>query len=154
MVLETGAVFEEGKSNNRLDIRFSSTMTLIDDVCTSVTRFMASRKMNPAPDFFAVNLVIREGLTNAIRHGNKKDPSKMVWFRMKIDKDNTIRVSIADQGKGFDWSGAQSAPLPEKADHGRGMFIMKTYFDRCGYNNAGNVLYLEKKSLPGPGQKI
>lgn len=151
---ETGSVFGVNQSDNGLDIRLSSTMTHIDAVCNLVTRFMESRGRELSTHLFAVNLVIREGLTNAIRHGNKSDPGKTVRFRMKIDKDNTIRISIADQGKGFDRTEVESVPIPAAADHGRGMPIMETYFDRCRYNKAGNVLYLEKTILSHPGPNI
>ncbi len=150
---ETGSVFELNKSENSLDIRFSSTMAQIDEVCILVTRFLESRGEALSPHFFAVNLVIREGLTNAVRHGNKTDPGKTVRFRMEIDDRKTIRVSIEDQGKGFDWQAARSAPLFETADHGRGMLIMEAYFDRCCYNETGNVLYLEKK-IPPPARGL
>jgi len=151
---ETGTTFELNKLENGLDVRFSSTMAHIDDVCMSVTRFMESRGKAFKPHLFAVNLVIREGLTNAVRHGNENDPGKMVRFQMEIDTHRTIRVSIEDQGEGFDWQAARETPLFETADHGRGMPIMETYFDRCRYNRAGNVLYLEKEIPPSSHQGV
>lgn len=151
---ETGQIFELTKSENGLDIRFSSTMALIDDVCKVVTLFIESRGEAVSPHVFAVNLVIREGLTNAVRHGNKTDPKKTVRLRMALDASSIIRVSIQDQGEGFDWQAAREKPLFEAADHGRGMSIMNTYFDRCRYNTAGNVLYLEKDIRSRPQHEI
>ncbi|MCG8619306.1 MAG: ATP-binding protein [Desulfobacterales bacterium] len=137
-------VYELVKSDHRLEIRFSSTMDHIDDVCASVTLFLESRGEVFSPHIFSVNLVLREGLTNAVRHGNRNDPDKLVRMELDIDRDNAIRVSVADQGDGFDWQHVKNEALPEEADHGRGMPIMETYFTRYRYNQKGNVLYLEK----------
>lgn len=144
----THGIYELKKSDNRLKIRFSSTMDHIDDVCTSVTLFLQSLGELFTPHIFSVNLVIREGLTNAVRHGNGNDPQKIVDFGLDIDTDNTIRVRIEDQGDGFDWQQAGICSLPEEEDHGRGMTIMQTYFCQCRYNQKGNVLLLEKRLKP------
>lgn len=136
--------YELNKSEHRLDIRFNSTMDHIDDVCSSVTLFLESKGEDFTPHVFSVNLVLREGLTNAVRHGNKNNPDKLVHMVLDTHGDKAIRISIADEGDGFDWRHAKNNPLPDEADHGRGMPIMDTYFSRCRYNEQGNVLYLEK----------
>ncbi len=141
----TQGIYELKKSDTRLEIRFASTMDHIDDVCTSVTLFLESLGDRFTPHIFSVNLVIREGLTNAVRHGNKSDPEKVVDFGLDIDTDYTIRVRIEDQGDGFNWQSAGVRPVPEEEDHGRGMTIMRTYFCKCRYNQKGNVLHLEKQ---------
>ena len=138
-------IYELIKSDHRLDIRFSSTMDHIDDVCASVTLFLESRGEVFTPHIFAVNLVLREGLTNAVRHGNRNDPDKTVRMELDVVTDRAIRICVTDQGDGFDWEHVKNAPLSDEADHGRGMPIMKTYFSHCRYNQKGNVLYLEKR---------
>ena len=139
-----GSLYELKTSGTGLEIRFSSSMDRIDDVCTAVTLFLRSLGDLFSPHIFAVNLVIREGLTNAVRHGNQNDPGKVVDFSLTVDSGR-IRVRIADEGNGFDWQDARSGSLAEDADHGRGVPIMDTYFDRCQYNQKGNILYLEKE---------
>ena len=120
----------------------------IDEVCKSVTRFLESKQERISPHLFAINLVLREGLTNAVRHGNKNDPDKLVDFQLGIERGKSILLRIEDQGEGFDWNKYQSAGLPEEADHGRGLPIMETYFTHYSYNQKGNVLYLEKTLSP------
>jgi len=139
----TRGIYELKKFDSRLEIRFSSTMDHIDDVCASVTLFLESLGDLFTPHIFSVNLVIREGLTNAVRHGNKNDPEKVVCLR--LETDIVIRIRIEDQGDGFNWQQAGCSPMSEAEDHGRGMTIMQTYFSQCRYNQKGNVLYLEKQ---------
>jgi serine/threonine-protein kinase RsbW len=141
-------IFELIESKDTLHIRFSSYMEYIDEVCKAVTRFLAVSQENIIPHMFAINLVLREGLTNAVRHGNKNDPDKIVDIQLKIDRRKTILLEIADQGEGFDWKAQQSTELPEAEDHGRGIHIMGTYFTRYSYNRKGNLLYLEKTITP------
>lgn len=137
-------IFEVIESKDILHVRFSSYLEYIDEVCMAVTKFLTSKLEGAAPHMFAVNLVLREGLTNAVRHGNKNDPGKIVDFQLKIDRGKAILLEIADQGEGFDWKAQQTEELPGEADHGRGIHIMGTYFTRYSYNPKGNLLYLEK----------
>ena len=141
-------IFEVIESKETLHIRFSSYMEYIDEVCKTVTKFLTSTQEGLAPHMFATNLVLREGLTNAVRHGNKNDPDKTVDIQLKIDRGKTLFLQIADQGEGFDWKAQQTAKLPEEEDHGRGIHIMETYFTRYSYNPKGNLLYLEKTIAP------
>jgi serine/threonine-protein kinase RsbW len=137
-------IVELTKTPNRMALRFFSSMDRIDDVCDAVAGFLERRKNLFAPHLFPINLVMREGLTNAVRHGNKGDPGKTVDVDIKIVRDQVLKVCIADQGEGFDWRRVQDMAMSDGADHGRGMPIMKSYFNRCQYNPKGNILYLEK----------
>lgn len=144
MAEKTG-IFEVGQAKNQLNIRFSSCMANIDQVCKIVTQFLESQHPGIAPHLFSINLVLREGLTNAVRHGNKNDPDKTVEFHLEIVGEKTIHVKITDQGEGFDWKKQSASGISEEADHGRGIPIMGTYVTRYVYNPKGNILYLEKK---------
>ncbi len=147
--MEKGAdIFEVIASKDKLHIRFSSFMEYIDEVCKRVTLFLEAKQENIAPHLFAINLVLREGLTNAVRHGNQNDSKKLVDFQLEIDGGKFILLRIEDQGKGFDWKKQRSSDLQEDADHGRGIPIMETYFTRYSYNKKGNLLYLEKTISP------
>ena len=103
-------------------------------------------------DIFAVHLTLEEAFLNAVKHGNKMDPSKKITVDYSID-DNKIEISITDQGPGF---------LPEAVDDprfgenlfkpgGRGLLLMNSYMDMVKYNEYGNsvsmVRYKEKPYL-------
>ena len=133
------------KTHTRMALRFFSSVDCIDDVCAAVIDFLKTRKALFSPHLFSINLVMREGLTNAVRHGNKGDPEKTVDVEIEIVRERVLKVCIADQGEGFDWHRVQKTAMPDDADHGRGMPIMKAYFNHCQYNQKGNILYLEKQ---------
>src|SRR3972149_9431596 len=61
-------------------------------------------------DVFSVHFAIEEGLVNAIKHGNRKDPTKMVEVVCRISRDR-VQIRIADEGDGFD-----PAAVPDPTD--------------------------------------
>ena len=137
-------VYEIKEEKDRVFIRFSSAMGHIDTACGEVLLFLRSRGPKFFPHLFVVNLGLREAMANAVRHGNKYDLGKFVCMELDISRDQWIRMTVSDQGPGFEWTQVQNQVAPDEADHGRGMSIMRTYFDRFSYNEKGNTLYLEK----------
>ncbi len=133
------------QTDNMLDIRFSSSLENIDAACRVVTRYLLNclAAVQRPDQLFAVNLVMREGLTNAVLHGNKSDITKDVRLTLKIVDETSIFLEIEDQGDGFDWRKHKDSEFPLAADHGRGIPIMGTYFTRYTYNEKGNILFLQ-----------
>jgi len=140
-------VYEFREDGDRVFIRFSSAMGHIDTACAAVLLYLRSKGPKFFPHLFAVNLGMREAMANAVRHGNKYDAGKLVCMELDISQAPWLRMTISDQGPGFEWIQVQDNVAPDEADHGRGMSIMKTYFDRFSYNEKGNILYLEKQIL-------
>ncbi len=137
--------FDVLQDNGSIHFNFSSTMDNIDHVIIGAIDYLYSKMDGIKEHAFAINLVLREGLTNAIRHGNANNPEKLVKLSLDIEGNRLIKVAIEDQGDGFDWQSRQKTELPEDEEHGRGMFIIDSYFSRYSYNDKGNILYLEKE---------
>ncbi|MFN8858132.1 MAG: ATP-binding protein, partial [Planctomycetaceae bacterium] len=51
-------------------------------------------------DLFGVRLALEEALVNAIKHGNRLDPAKIVRVQWKIDEIRVV-IEIEDEGEGF-----------------------------------------------------
>ncbi len=71
-----------------------------------------------------------EAVNNAIIHGNKLDPKKVVKIRCYSYKYKIV-ISVRDYGRGFD-----PATLPNPTDkanllkeHGRGVFLIRALMD-------------------------
>ena len=97
-------------------------------------------------------LAVREGISNAIKHGNKCDLSKRVLVRMTY-KDGELSVVIEDEGAGFDPAQVQNPLLPENLlkSTGRGIFYMKSFMDGVEYEfkeNNGTILRMKKHLQP------
>jgi serine/threonine-protein kinase RsbW len=75
-------------------------------------------------------LAVQEGITNAMRHGNKLDNSKTVSVTF-IPGPNQIEIQIHDQGNGVDMKSIPDPNLPENLlkPSGRGIYLMKQVLD-------------------------
>ncbi len=93
---------------------------------------------------FRVALVTSEAVTNAIEHGNRLDAARSVHVRIEADGDGSVRVSVADEGDGFD-PGAVPDPLRASAllaEGGRGLFLMRELADELAYEDDGRRVVL------------
>ena len=101
-------------------------------------------------DLFALELVLEEILTNAVKHGNNSDPSKMVRFNCKLNKSK-VYVRVEDEGTGFD---QHTLPDPRDPDNqlvasGRGVLLITHFATKVTWNERGNVVEIEKDRSDG-----
>jgi serine/threonine-protein kinase RsbW len=97
-------------------------------------------------DVFGVRLALEEAIVNAIKHGNRLDPKKSVHINWEVD-DAHIKVVIEDQGIGFDVANVPDPTNEENLDKpgGRGIMLMRSFMSVVQYNEAGNILTMEKR---------
>ena len=120
--------------------RFPSHPRNVEKVSALVERVAMKYKISP--DVYG-NLLISmtEAVTNAIKHGNHNDESKMVKIRLAKRK-NMLSVSISDEGLGFDY---HSLPDPTKPENlmkigGRGVFLMTQLSDTIEFFDNGSTV--------------
>jgi serine/threonine-protein kinase RsbW len=94
---------------------------------------------------FAIRLAMEEGLSNAIRHGNKCDPKKQVEIEYDIDDKRAV-ICIADQGPGFTPDTVPDPTADENLEKpsGRGIMLIQAYMDKVEYNQSGNRVRMTK----------
>jgi serine/threonine-protein kinase RsbW len=100
----------------------------------------------PRREIFRVRLAVEEALVNAIKHGNRQDPTKRLHVGFCLSGDR-VRIEIVDEGQGFD-----PATLPDCTDsehldepRGRGVMLMRNLMSRVEFNVTGNRVTLEKE---------
>lgn len=91
----------------------------------------------PEEKIINFQIAVSEALINAIVHGNKEDINKSVFVAIEC-KENFFKISIKDEGSGFDY---KKIPDPTKEEnlfkeHGRGIFIMNTLVDEFDCNSS------------------
>jgi serine/threonine-protein kinase RsbW len=96
---------------------------------------------------FAINLALEEGLANAIKHGNRRDPGKSVRIEAKITPE-LAEIVIEDQGKGF---ARKDVPDPCCDENllkcsGRGILLMEAYMDKVKYSQGGRRVKMMKRN--------
>ena len=104
----------------------------------------------------AISMALREGVANAIKHGNGGSPEKRVAVTMEIE-DDLFRMSIADEGTGFRPEAVADPLAPENRlkTSGRGIFYMKTFMDdvRYDFGSGSTKVVLEKKLVSAEPQQ-
>src|SRR5229473_431743 len=81
-------------------------LDLVEGICQSVTKTMGFSEDGA----YWIGMAVREGIINAMLHGNKMDATKRVTVRFDLLPDS-LAVIIHDQGLGFD-----PATLPDPLD--------------------------------------
>lgn len=88
---------------------------------------------------FAIRLALEEALTNAVRHGNKNDPTRLVTLECAIS-DHETTLAVQDQGEGFDPSAVPDPTAAENLDipSGRGLMLMRSFMAEVQVHPPGN----------------
>jgi len=95
-----------------------------------------------------VDLALREAVSNAILHGNRMDPRKLVHVRCCCEGAKGVFIVVRDQGPGFDPNTVPNPLAVEnlEAEHGRGIHLMKLAMDEVSFERGGTEVQIRKKS--------
>ncbi len=96
-------------------------------------------------DVFGVHLALEEALMNAIKHGNRRDPSKKVHLMVELS-DTRFVATVTDEGCGFDPEKVPDPTLEENLSKtsGRGISLMRLFMDDLQFNSCGNAVQMSK----------
>ena len=124
---------------NWSNFEFNSSLQLNDFVD------LLLEPLNTSQSSYRIKLGLHEALVNAVTHGNKLDPNKLIRVR-RIITPNWCVWQIQDQGNGLEIT-KRFYKLPEKLSslNGRGLYIINECFDDIRWSNKGNRLQLALK---------
>ena len=80
---------------------------------------------------------LREAIANAIRHGNRQDPSLKVKVDLAI-RNGTVTMRVEDEGLGFDPNAVPDPTSPENLlrPSGRGIFYIRQFMSQVDFSRA------------------
>lgn len=100
-------------------------------------------------NFDSTVIAFEEALINAIVHGNKNCYAKYVKILIEI-YDNSIKISIENEGEGFDYLDAMVKLTQSQENifqpYGRGIFLISLYTDDFYFEDSGKRIVLIKKN--------
>ena len=136
--------FETGKL--KLKITLAADRNAVDPVVQSVMELV--REVHCDPDKYdAIELALTEALANAVVHGAKADPSKIVECDVVANEDKSMLIVVRDPGTGFD-PGQIPNPLRGESvysDHGRGIFLINQLMDEVKFLKNGTEIHMVKR---------
>ncbi|MFN4242488.1 MAG: ATP-binding protein [Tepidisphaerales bacterium] len=96
-------------------------------------------------DLFAIKLALEEAMINAIKHGNRLDPTKTVTVHARVNPEQ-VEIIIEDQGAGFDRADVPDPTDPANLEKssGRGILLIEAYMTKVEWSNQGRRLRMCK----------
>jgi serine/threonine-protein kinase RsbW len=121
-----------------------SDVYAISNICGRLLDEVRAKDFD-SEEIFAIHLALEEAILNALKHGNKFDPTKIVDIDYLIT-DEKCDISVADEGPGFS---PDSLPDPREEENiykpcGRGVLLMRSYMDVVEFNESGNRVHMIK----------
>jgi serine/threonine-protein kinase RsbW len=91
-----------------------------------------------------VELALREAVCNAMVHGNRLDARKLVHVRCCCEWGKGVFIVVRDQGEGFDPNRVPDPLAFEnlRAEHGRGIHLMKLAMDEVSFERGGTQVHM------------
>jgi len=128
--------------DNGFQAKLAAAMANIDYACRCLERFLEKSGLQELK--FEMVLGAREILNNAVIHGSSRNPELNIEFSVSI-QGSAIVMEVIDEGAGFDFTAYATAECDPMETCGRGLQILKSYFDTVSYQPPGNRVALKKE---------
>jgi len=95
---------------------------------------------------FEIEVSLYEALANAVEHGCRHDPKKVVEVVVACEEHRGMIIMVRDPGPGFDPETVPSPIVGENlyADGGRGIFLINQLMDEVRYEKGGTEIWMIK----------
>jgi serine/threonine-protein kinase RsbW len=138
--------FEADQLIMKLKITLAADPDAIEPVVQGVMEIV--REMHCADgNEDAIELALTEALANAVMHGAKADPSKIIECDVGCDESRGMLIVVRDPGKGFDPAAIPSPIQGESiySDHGRGIYLINQLMDEVKFAKNGTEIRMIKR---------
>jgi serine/threonine-protein kinase RsbW len=129
----------------RIEFELPSDISLMNGVLHYLIERVAALGVIK-PDTSNLFIALDEAFVNAVKHGNRHDPEKLVRITADLSSKEA-RFTIEDEGEGFDVNGIPDPRDPSNLfkTSGRGVLLIYNIMDEVEYNERGNRLTMVKR---------
>ena len=141
-----GYDFDPEKLNLRVRVTLAADRKAVDPVVEQVMEAVRQMKCADGKED-AIELALQEALANAVVHGAKEDPTKIVECLVACDEQRGILIIVRDPGPGFDPQAIPSCTMGENlySNHGRGIFLINQLMDEVKFHKNGTEIHMVKR---------
>jgi serine/threonine-protein kinase RsbW len=142
---------QPGKSDSdkfdlKLTVTLSADRNSVDPVVRSVMNVVRETQCATGHED-DIELALTEALANAVVHGARSDPSKIVECDVACDQTHGMLIVVRDPGPGFD-PGKVPDPLQGEniySNHGRGIYLINQLMDEVRFHKNGTEIHMIKR---------
>jgi serine/threonine-protein kinase RsbW len=138
--------FDPAKLKLRVRVTLAASRNSVDPVVEQVME--AVRELDCANGKAdAIELALQEALANAVVHGAKEDPTKIVECIVACDEERGVLIIVRDPGEGFDPGAIPTCTVGENlySNHGRGIFLINQLMDEVRFRKNGTEIHMVKR---------
>ena len=132
-------------THEKIEFALPSDLTLMNGVLQYLLERVA-KMSRIAPENSNLFIALDEAFVNAVKHGNKNDPTKLIRVGAELSPTEAS-FTIEDEGVGFD-----VRAIPDPCDpanlfksSGRGVLLIYNIMDEVEYNAQGNRVKMVKR---------
>ena len=132
-------------THEKIEFEIPSDLALMDGVLQYLLERVSKLGLI-APEGSNLFVALDEAFVNAVKHGNKNDPTKLVRVGAELSPSEAC-FTIEDEGEGFD-----VRTIPDPCDpanlfksSGRGVLLIYNIMDEVEYNAQGNRVKMVKR---------
>lgn len=131
--------------HEKIEFELPSDLALMNGVLEYLQERVSKRGLI-RPDRSNLFVALDEAFVNAVKHGNKNDPTKLLRITADLSASEAC-FTIEDEGEGFDVT-----KIPDPCDpanlfrtSGRGVLLIYNIMDEVEYNAMGNRVKMVKR---------
>jgi serine/threonine-protein kinase RsbW len=141
-----GHDFDPEKLDVRVRVTLAADRKAVDPVVAQIMESVREMKCAEGKEE-AIELALQEALANAVVHGAKEDPSKIVECVVACEEQRGILIIVRDPGTGFDPQRIPACTMGENlfSNHGRGIFLINQLMDEVQFHKNGTEIHMVKR---------
>ena len=141
-----GHDFDPEKLDVRVRVTLAADRKAVDPVVAQIMESVREMKCAAGKEE-AIELALQEALANAVVHGAKEDPSKIVECVVACEEQRGILIIVRDPGPGFDPQAIPACTMGENlfSNHGRGIFLINQLMDEVQFHKNGTEIHMVKR---------
>jgi serine/threonine-protein kinase RsbW len=142
----SAAEFDKQDLLVRLDVTVAADKRAIGPVVDRIMKIIDEMKCAEGKEF-EIETAVREAVANAVIHGAKEDPKKIVRVWVGYDAERGMIIGVRDPGSGFDPTKIPSPLNGERlySEHGRGIYLINQLMDEVHFERGGTEIWMRKK---------